>query len=305
MQQIEVKNEYSKLRSVVLGTSTSMGGVPSLEEAYDPKSKEHIKAGTFPTEESVKAEIKEFQEVLENNGIAIHRPKQIEDYNQIFSRDIGCVIEDKFLITNMIDERSREIEAIQHVLDEIPQEQIIKAPTEVRFEGGDIMPHNDHLFIGYSKEPDFSTYKVSRTNQQGVDFIKNLFPNKKVKTFELNKSDVDPKENALHLDCCFQPLGLGHALIHENGFKNSEDFNWLLELFGKDNCFLIDKTQMYEMGCNLFSIDKNHIISDKRFESINKWLREKGYTVTEISYGETSKMEGLLRCSTLPLHRED
>jgi len=305
MPVLLIKNETSKLVSVVLGTALSMGDTPKLEDAYDPKSKEHIKNGTFPTEKDIAEEISEFKKALETNNIKVYRPESIENYNQIFTRDIGCVIENKFLITNMISERSREIEAIGHVLNQIPAENIHKAPLNARFEGGDVMPHNDYIFIGYSEEPDFSTYKVARTNKAGVDFIQSKFPEKIVKGFELSKSDTEPRENALHLDCCFQPFGLGHAIIHEQGFKNTEDFNWLLNLFGTENCLTLDKTEMYEMGCNLFSIDKNHVISDKRFKRINSWMKEKGYSVTEINYKETSKMEGLLRCSTLPLCRED
>ena len=40
-------NEWDALHTVVVGTAQSMG-TPLLEEAYDPKSKEHIRAGTFP-----------------------------------------------------------------------------------------------------------------------------------------------------------------------------------------------------------------------------------------------------------------
>ncbi len=305
MPRLFISNEFSRLSSVILGISSSMGGTPELEQAYDPKSKEHIKAGTFPTEQNVKKEIDEFRAILEENNIKVYRPESIENYNQIFARDIGCVIEDKFIITNTIEERSQEINALSYILTEIPENQVIKAPTGVRFEGGDIMPHNDHIFIGFSKEEDFKKFKVSRTNQAGVDFIKALFPNKTIKAIELNKSDSDPKENALHLDCCFQPFGLGHAIIHENGFKNSKDYKWFLDFFGQENCLTINKNEMYDMGCNLFSISKDHIISDNRFGRINKWLRTKGYKVSEITYGETSKMEGLLRCSTLPLCRQE
>ena len=44
-------NEWNALHTVVVGTAASMGGTPAVEESYDPKSKEHILAGTFPTEE--------------------------------------------------------------------------------------------------------------------------------------------------------------------------------------------------------------------------------------------------------------
>ncbi|GAK89744.1 NG-dimethylarginine dimethylaminohydrolase 1 [Nonlabens ulvanivorans] len=35
------------MRAVILGTAASNGPVPALEDAYDPKSREHILAGTI------------------------------------------------------------------------------------------------------------------------------------------------------------------------------------------------------------------------------------------------------------------
>ena len=37
---------------------------------------------------------------------------------------------------------------------------------------------------------------------------------------------------------------------------------------------------------------------------LNNELRIKGITVEEVPYAEIAKMEGLLRCSTLPLRRK-
>ncbi len=44
MLKLNVKNETSRLRAVILGTATSNGGTPNIEDAYDPKSLGHIKA---------------------------------------------------------------------------------------------------------------------------------------------------------------------------------------------------------------------------------------------------------------------
>ena len=42
MLQLNVKNETSKLRAVVLGSAKNNGPTPTIEEAYDPKSLEHL-----------------------------------------------------------------------------------------------------------------------------------------------------------------------------------------------------------------------------------------------------------------------
>ena len=60
-----------------------------------------------------------------------------------------------------------------------------------------------------------------------------MFPNKNIFSFELNKSDLSARENALHLDCCFQPIGKNKAIIYEGGFKNYDDVLFITEKFGK------------------------------------------------------------------------
>ena len=94
------------------------------------------------------------------------------------------------------------------------------------------------------------------------------------------------------------------AILHKNGFLIEEEFDWLVNYFGKENIFEITKDEMYEMNSNIFSISEDIIISEKNFTRLNSWLGEKGFTVEKVSYSEIAKQEGLLRCSTLPLIRE-
>lgn len=296
-----VKNEFDTLKYVILGIADSLGGVPV--DPYDPKSKEHVAAGTFPKENDLKKEISSFADLLVKYEVNVFRPEVITDYNQIFTRDIAFVIEDKFIISNMITDRDKEYQAIVGILDELGIVDRFLAEPGVRFEGGDIVPHNDAIFIGYEEDEDFNKYRVSRTNSKGVNFIKNLFPEKSVYSFELKKSDTVAKENALHLDCCFQPLGLGDCLIYKGGFKNEKDYLLLKELIGEENCIDITQQEMYDMGSNVFSIRKDVVVSNVGQVRINDELRGRGYTVEEIEYTETAKMEGLFRCSTLPLLR--
>ncbi|WP_225036990.1 dimethylarginine dimethylaminohydrolase family protein [Winogradskyella sp. SM1960] len=302
--KLNIQNETSRLKTVVLGTAESVGPVPSIDEAYDPKSIQHIKAGTYPVESDMQKEMDAVAKVFEKYDVAVYRPKVITDYNQIFSRDIAFVIEDKFIKANILPDREREYEAIQHVIEKIDEENIIILPEECHVEGGDVMPWNDFIFIGTYSGEDYADYITARTNTDAVIAIQELFPHKTVKAFELRKSNTDPKENALHLDCCFQPIGKDKAILHKNGFLIEREYNWLLNFFGKENVFEITKEEMYHMNSNIFSISEDVIISEKNFTRLNTWLRENGFTVEEVSYTEIAKQEGLLRCSTMPLVRD-
>ncbi|MEX0288558.1 MAG: dimethylarginine dimethylaminohydrolase family protein [Flavobacteriaceae bacterium] len=303
MLHLNVKDETSRLKAVLLGTAESCGPVPKPEEAYDPKSLEHILAGTYPTEEDMILEMDAFDQVLKKYDVEVFRPEVIKDCNQIFSRDIAFVIENKLIKANILPDREREFEAILHVLDYIDPAHILCPPEEVHVEGGDVMPWKDHIFIGTYTADDYPDYITARTNKQAVDYITEQFPHKTVKAFELRKSNTVANENALHLDCCFQPIGKDKAILHKNGFLIEEEYQWLVDYFGQDNIFEITKDEMYQMFSNVFSISPKVIVSERNFTRLNNWLREQGFTVEEIPYHEIGKQEGLLRCSTLPLIR--
>lgn len=304
MLQINVKNETSRLRAVVLGTAISNGPTPTVDEAYDPKSLEHILAGTYPVESDMVNEMEAFNAVFKKYDVTVYRPEIIENYNQIFTRDIGFVIDDIFIKSNILPDRERELEAIHYVIDQMNPLKVVRPPEEVHIEGGDVMLWNDHIFIGTYKGSDYSSYITARTNMFGVNYIKELFPNKIVKEFDLVKSKLEARENALHLDCCFQPVGTNKGIIYKSGFREESDYLYLVDLFGKDNLFHITRDEMYHMNSNVFSISPDVIVSEKNFTRLNTWLRSKGFTVEEIPYAQIAKQEGLLRCSTLPLIRD-
>jgi N-dimethylarginine dimethylaminohydrolase len=205
--KLNIQNETSRLRAVILGTAESNGPVPKPEACYDPKSLEHVLAGTYPKEEDMKREMEAFAEVLKKYDVKVYRPKVIQDYNQIFARDISFVIEDKIIIANILPDRKREVEATEYVWTHVDKSNRIILPDDCHVEGGDVMPWNDYIFVGTYTGEDYADFITARTNIQAVRAIQDLFPHKKVKAFELRKSNTDPKENALHLDCCFQPVG--------------------------------------------------------------------------------------------------
>lgn len=304
MLPLHVKNETSRLRAVVLGTAQSNGPTPTLEEAYDPKSLEHIKAGTYPTESDMIQEMEAFNAVFQKYDVQVYRPEIIEDYNQIFSRDIGFVIDDVFVKANILPDRERELDAIRYIIAQMDPNKVVRPPEEVHIEGGDVMLWNDHIFIGTYKGSDYKDYITARTNLEGVAYIKELFPHKKVKAFDLVKSKIEPRDNALHLDCCFQPVGENKGIIYKSGFREEADYMYLVDLFGKENLFHIEREEMYHMNSNVFSIAPDVVVSERNFTRLNNWLRTQGFTVEEIAYGEIAKQEGLLRCSTLPLIRD-
>ncbi|RZJ34883.1 MAG: amidinotransferase [Flavobacterium sp.] len=304
MLKLNVRNETSRLRAVVLGSAENNGPTPTVEQAYDPKSREHIIAGTYPLEKDMVAEMEAINEVFKKYEVKVYRPDILDCCNQIFTRDIGFVIDDYFIKANILPDREPELAAIQYVIDQMDPAKVLTPPEEVHVEGGDVILWNEYIFVGTYKGSDYKDYITARTNLYAVDYLRKLFPHKIVKEFDLVKSKVEARDNALHLDCCFQPIGQDKAIIYRSGFRDPADYQYLVDLFGDENLFHITRDEMYEMHSNVFSISPDVIVSEKNFKRLNKWLRGEGFTVEEVPYAEISKQEGLLRCSTLPLIRD-
>ena len=218
MIRLNIQDEIAPLERVVLGRADSSGPVPELKDAYDPKSAAHIKAGTYPKDEDMVQEMEALNQVFQKYGVTVYRPEQIEEYNQIFSRDVAFVFDDKFLIANILEDRSREIEAMKPIINQIHPDKLLYFPEAAHIEGGDVMPWGDYIFVGTYYGEYYADFITARTNLKGAAHLQKLFPHKKVKTFSLKKSNTIAEENALHLDCCFQPLGQVKSIIHKVGF---------------------------------------------------------------------------------------
>ncbi|MBW1619112.1 dimethylarginine dimethylaminohydrolase family protein [Empedobacter falsenii] len=303
--RLNVQNETAQLQTVVLGRAESNGANPTLDQTFDAKSYETVKNNDYPKEEDLIAEMSEFEQVLKKYNVEVLRPTLIEDCNQVFSRDVGFVIDDEFFISNIIPDRLEELQAYREIKRQFKGNKINALPEEVYVEGGDVILYNDYIFVGTYKQADFKNYKTGRTNVEFVEYIKAKFPNKKVLDFELKKNDENPYEGILHLDCTFNPVGKDKAIIYKDGFLFENEYQQIVDIFGKENLFEVTKEEMYWMNPNVFSISPEVVVSEKNFIRLNDHLENVwNIKVERINYREVSKMGGLLRCSTMPLIRK-
>jgi|TARA_B100000965_G_scaffold405140_1_gene438051 N-dimethylarginine dimethylaminohydrolase len=284
---LNITSETAQLKTVILGIGTDQG------EPYEinPVAKMHKQQGTYPKPEDIEEEINEAKLALEKAGVEVLQPDNLKEKKQIFTRDIGFVIDDRFVIANMKEPlRQGEIKGIERIMSQFNPEKIVRIPDGATIEGGDVLVHGNHVFVGISK----------RTNRKGFDYLKDQFPNKTFHALELVVSD-DPKVNILHLDCAFQPVGEKYAIFYEEGFVHKPEI--IYDLFGTDNLIRIDQEEKNLMFPNIFSIGPNDVLIEKGFTRLISELEARGITCHKVKYFETSKLSGLLRCSTLPLVR--
>ena len=96
--KFSIKNEFGNLKKVVLGIGRDSGGVPKINEVYDPHSKKNVLEKNYPNENDIISNLNEFKNILLNYKVNVIEPSNISSTNQVFTRDIGFVISDYFFI---------------------------------------------------------------------------------------------------------------------------------------------------------------------------------------------------------------
>jgi len=274
---------------VLVGIANDRG---NIVHENNPKISKYLQQGKIPSESTLVGQVDNFSNLLEEQGVKVFRPKNIPNQDQIFTRDISFVIDDKIIKSKMKKEnRKVEQEGIDFVFDKIYDECLLTPPDNAYIEGGDVIVHKNYIFVGLS----------SRTNHTGYEFLRSSFPKYEVIPFQLFATD-NPATNILHLDCALQTFGGKYALIYEDGFVHYPDS--IIDIIGDSNLVKVTQYEMYHMNPNIFSIAPDKIVSDKSFKRINQIFYSLGIQTIEIDYQEVSKLGGLFRCSTLPLIRE-
>ena len=303
MININIENEYSKLKTVILGIADDLGVPPKESNAYDPRSLYHIKNNSYPIEDDLLRELDNFYNKLLKHNVDVIRPSNINNCNQIFARDLGFVISNLFFLSNIVPNRHDELKGIDDTLNNLDVG-VIKLPEFMHIEGGDVIVHNDKVFIGTYIEDDYSSLITARTNYSSIDYLKNMITSKEIIPLELNKSNTDIYKNTLHLDCCFQTISNDKAIICPDGFKNKKDVEYLINYFGQKNTFIATSEETFELTSNVLVISPDVIVTRLKSDRLNSWLENIGVLVEKVNYSNVSKMSGLFRCSTLPLNRE-
>ena len=170
MININIENEYSRIKTVLLGIANNIGNPPSQFDTYDPRSLYHVKNNSYPSEIDLVKNIDSFYNKLLKHNVDIIRPKNIPECNQIFTRDLGFVVSNVFFMSNIVSNRQDELKGIEDIIKDF-NVGVIKLPEFMHIEGGDVILHNDKLFIGTYSDADYSSLITARTNVQSLSLI--------------------------------------------------------------------------------------------------------------------------------------
>lgn len=299
LSAFSVHNEFSTLSSTIIGlgapyqhdreqVANEISQFPFIPETDKKKA---VLALTYPSEDILIPEYRDYVAVLHKYGVEVlfADPGAAYSFDYTCPRDIGFVIGDVFFISNMsVASRADEYLTIQHHLRNINPENIRRGPDSAIYEGGDVILLDDRtVLVGINQ----------RTNDEGYRYIKeNLAP--------LGYNVVAVAHRQLHLDCCLNPLGLGHLLIDPDSLAdNSEDSRQILARY---QWIEVDAVEREHLATNVLSINPQTVIARDHpaCRRVNGVMVEQGYTVEQVRFDGVPATGGSFRCASLVLTRE-
>jgi N-dimethylarginine dimethylaminohydrolase len=298
MAAISINDEFSQLQRVIIGlgapyqTNKNQVASEMAEFPFVPNTdrKQEVLSLTYPTEEILLREYADYVGILEKYDIEVLRadPGVAYSFDYTCPRDIGFVIGDRFFVANMaVPSRVDEIDTVRHLMANIDPDRIVQPPTGVLLEGGDvILIDSSTVLFGINQ----------RSNFQGYAFLRDYLS-------PLGYQVLPLEHNQLHLDCCLNPLGGGHLLIHPDSLKGNHAATWrILEGF---RWVHVDAVEREHLATNVLSINPDTVIARSHVACtrVNNILRDLGYRVEEIDFDGVPATGGSFRCASLVLSR--
>lgn len=188
--------------------------------------------------------------------------------------------------------RQLEVNTIEDILPCINNSKKLFLQKDVIIEGGDIIIHNDIIFVGQNG---------NRTNKKGLEYLKSVF-GKTHKIIPLYMINPNPYIPFVHLDCLFNPISFDVAIIYANGFKK-ESLNTIKNYFSE--LIYVSKKEQDELATNVISLGNNTVIAQKRHNKLINKLKALGFEIEMMDIYDTIKDTGYNRCLTCPLERKN
>ncbi|MGG3623055.1 dimethylarginine dimethylaminohydrolase family protein [Bacillus gobiensis] len=270
-------NEYDMLQKVVLCSPEHMSIKRIINETQKYYENENIQA-----EIAIKQH-RELLAVLKKKGINVIVLPALERFpEQVFTRDIGFTIGSDIFIAEMAtDIREGEQEALIEWLK--TQGMQYRQITEAKIEGGDVIVHEDTVYVGIS----------NRTEMAAVNQLQKMLPSYQVIPLPIH-------DEFLHLDCVFNIISPTEAIIYPDAF-NKKEYDMLAERF---DLLPVTEDEQFTLATNVLSLGNKQLISLPINKKTNQELISRGYTLIEVDISEIIKSGGSFRCCTLPIVRK-
>ncbi|MDQ0230894.1 dimethylarginine dimethylaminohydrolase family protein [Metabacillus malikii] len=269
-------SEYDVLKRVILCQPQYM----TIRDVIN-ETQEHFKDEGIHIELALEQH-QNFVKVLKENEVDVTLLPYHKKYpEQVFTRDIGFTLGQTVFVAKMAtDIRAGEENVLKQWLDD--EEISYYNLVEEQIEGGDVMIDKETIYVGLSE----------RTTQRAAEQLQRLLTDFKIITIPF-------KAKYLHLDCIFNIVSPGVALIYPDALNKKE-----VDVLGsRYDLIEVSEEEQFQLGTNVLNIGHKRILSLPVNKHVNEQLRNRGFEVIEVDITEIIKSGGSFRCCTLPILR--
>lgn len=298
-RNLHIRDEFSRLRSVIIGLAAPYQRDKSriaeemreFPQVPDTDRKAEVLALDYPDETLLLREYADFVELLESHAVEVLRadPAAAYSFDYTCPRDIGFVVGERFFIANMaVPSRVDEIDTIAQHLAQVDRQAILRPPPGCLLEGGDVIVLDARtVLVGYHQ----------RSNRKGYEFLRDTLSPEGIDVYPL-------PHRRLHLDCCLNPLGMGHLLIHPASLAGMDRQS--REILRRYSWIEVDAVECEHLATNVLSIDSSTIVARDHASCrrVNRQLESLGYRVEAIGFDGVPATGGSFRCASLALARD-
>jgi len=304
--KINSRNEWGKLKSVVVGTA-NYANWPTNDPVFNTEMKNAPWKDTPPPSgpvpqwiiDETNEDLEELVKVLKQAHVEVHRPTDMDFrasdgmYNYC-PRDRLLIVDDTVVdVTMMYPVRDPEICALGHLLDDA---KLIHMPKKsgLTLDAANICRINDTLLYLLS----------SSGNQAAANWLQEQLPNKTVTTCNFY--------SGVHIDSTISVLQEGFVVLNASRvtLTNIPDvFRTWDQLWVEEDDIVPQDFYQYPyaskwIALNMFSIDPQTVIVDKAQTKLIKRLEENKFTVVPLQLRHSRTLGGGFHCVTLDLERE-
>jgi len=223
--------------------------------------------------------------VRAQHGVTVHWVEPADSRIQIYTRDMGFVVDDTFFVARPSSPvRRREQAGLAKLLPRLSK---VREFDRGHIEGGDVLVTDDDVLVGLGDSTDADGLAAFRTAlaAEGID--------RRVVAMEFAHPGV------VHLDVHFTLASPGIGLFNPKAFTPASR----TYLESRFDLIEITEDEVRGLAANTVALGPDTLIVQATDERIAHELEARGVTPVLIEYSEITRFPGGLHCSTLPLVR--
>ena len=301
--KISTVNEYSELKSIIVGSVENMSWPTddnefnrSIDRSTFPGT---LTRGTLPKQVSEEAteDLDRLVQILENRDIEVYRPLTDQPHWAYSARDILLTVGDMVIqCPTPFDSRANELELYPFLNDC----NIIKAPRPrtddaPRFDAANILKVDDKLIYSLSHS----------ANDAGADWLQKTVGN----AYEVIKWQVVDYE-ITHIDSTLLTLDKNTVIVNASRVKEQDLPNfmqnykkiWIDDVVSRD--FHNFPYASKWIGMNILSLDPETVLMDDIQTDLKEKLEANKFNVITTPMRQSRTLGGGFHCVTNDLERE-